>query len=111
MLRKFLTHFHPATRGAMLRTPVRGSLKLIEQFCRPASRIEAMEIIKRVIIFLIVTVGVFATVEFISIKVESADDWGVHMAALSSKDTTVKRTASVKTSHGPASQKNKMSNL
>lgn len=71
-----------------------------------------MEIIKRLTVFLLVAVGVFTTVEFISIKVESADDWGVYnMAALSSKNTTVKQTASVKTSHGPASRKNKMSNL
>ena len=70
-----------------------------------------MKIIKRVIIFLFVAVGVFATVEFISYKAESADDWGVHMAALSSKNTAAKQTASVKTSHGQTFPKNKASNL
>lgn len=70
-----------------------------------------MESIKRVIIFLLVAVGVFATVEFISYKFETADNWGVSMAPVSGKSATVKQTASVKTPHAQAHKKSKASAL
>jgi hypothetical protein len=70
-----------------------------------------MDMIKRLIIFLLVTVGVFSTVEFISYKLETANDWGVKTTVHSSKDKTVRQTANVKASHGQARRKNRTSNL
>ena len=56
-----------------------------------------MTVVRRVIIFLLVAVGIFATVEFINFKIEDANHWGVHMDTASSTDTSVKQTASAKT--------------
>ena len=59
----------------------------------------AMRVVKRVIIFLLVVVGIFTTVEFINLKIEAAHHWGVHMDYASSKTAAVKQTASTKTYH------------
>ncbi|HZI31317.1 MAG TPA: hypothetical protein VFF11_03190 [Candidatus Binatia bacterium] len=63
-----------------------------------------MTIVKRVIIFLLVAVGIFATVEFINFKIEAANHWGVNMDFSSSTSThaTAKQTANAKTSSTPA---------
>ncbi len=72
---------------------------LFEQFCRTPHQMEIMTVLKRVIIFLLVAVGIFATVEFINFKIEAANHWGVRMDFVSSKNATGKQTASAKTSN------------
>lgn len=69
---------------------------LFEQFCCPAYRMEVMTVVKRVIIFLLVAIGIFATVEFINFKIEADNHWGVRMDTVSSTDAAVKHTASAK---------------
>ena len=54
--------------------------------------------VKRVIIFLLVTVGIFTTVEFINFKIEAANNWGVRDMDFAAKtDSPVRQTASTKT--------------
>lgn len=56
-----------------------------------------MAVIKRVIFFLLVAIGIFATVEFINFKIEDANHWGVNMDTASNSGASVKQTASAKT--------------
>jgi hypothetical protein len=70
-----------------------------------------MQTIKRVVIFLLVAVGIFVTVEWISYKDEVANNWGLNRIVQSNKGKTGQQTAWDKTSNVQACQKSKTSAL
>ena len=55
-----------------------------------------MKMVKRVIIFLLVAIGIFSTVEFINFKLEAADNYGLNTASISGPNAKVSQTASTK---------------